>query len=196
MEHFVRSRPQPEGCADRVVDSRSQTGDCAGYGVGSRSLLEGCADRTVRARAFALCLAIIVTVVCKLYVTPAGFLAAAMYVQGPSYITREIRLKIGAITRRGFMHGMNAASAGTAYGATWIFGETGWSGDVMGFREEYTSEIYYNLLMAHDGMFVIPKELLIGQAYVEHLVDDPDPRCGCFTKLYSVPGGAPRLPLT
>lgn len=47
----------------------------------------------------------------------------------------------------------------------------------MGFQEEYTLDIYYKLLMAHHGTFVIPKELLVGRQFVAHLVTDPDPRC-------------------
>ena len=72
-QHFAGSQSQmrSRSCADRVVACQSQPEDCADYGVGSRSLLQSCADRTVRSKAFALCLAIVVTVVCKLYSTPA-----------------------------------------------------------------------------------------------------------------------------
>ena len=68
-QHFAgpQSQQRTRSCATRIVACQSQPGDCAGYGAGSRSLLQSCADRTVRSKAFALCLAIVVTVVCKLY---------------------------------------------------------------------------------------------------------------------------------
>ena len=135
-QHFAGSQSQQRtrSCATRIVACQSQPGDCAGYGAGSRSLLQSCADRTARPKAFALCLAIVVTMACNLCFTPAGFLAAAMCVQDTSYIGCAIRLKIGIITRQDFIRGMNAASETSPVGSTWLFGETGWSGDVNGWN--------------------------------------------------------------
>ena len=63
-----------------------------------------------------------------------------------------------------------------------MFGEPYWAGKSSAIPGAYSAVIYYKLLLAHDAMFIVPKELLLGQQELlrlQHGVRDGLARAGC-----------------